>query len=77
MLAKSLLLLGILSHRVDNCGSGKIIECIDLSTQNDLSRSGQMIPFVLGIITVIEGGANARMPKPFADSVNHYDPFEA
>ena len=56
-------------------GVEKIIDYNDLSTENDLSRPGQMIPFVLGIITLIEGAANACMPEPFADSVPHIDLF--
>ena len=45
-------------------GVEKIIGYNDLSPQNNLSQPGQMIPFVLGIITIIEGVANACMPKP-------------
>lgn len=54
-------------------GVEKIIDYNALSPQNDVSRPGQMIPLVLGIITFIEGAANASMPKPHensADSIN-------
>jgi hypothetical protein len=50
-------------------GVEKIISFNDLSPQNDLSRPGQTIPFVLGIITFIEGASSACMPKPVEDSV--------
>jgi hypothetical protein len=43
-------------------GVEKTIEYNELSPRNDLSQPGQMIPFVLGIITIIEGMANACMP---------------
>ena len=41
-----------------------IIVYNQLSPQNDLSQPGQMIPLVLGVITLIEGGATACMPAP-------------
>ena len=51
-------------------GVEKIISFNDLSPQKSLSRPGQMIPFVLGIITVIEGVASACMPKPLSGHNN-------
>ena len=45
-------------------GVEKIIVYNQLSPQNDLSQPGQMIPLVLGVITLIEGGATACMPTP-------------
>ena len=45
-------------------GVEKIVEYNQLSPQNDLSQPGQMIPLVLGVITLIEGGATACMPTP-------------
>jgi hypothetical protein len=45
-------------------GVEKVIDYNNLAPQNDLSRPGQIIPFVLGIITVIEGAASACIPKP-------------
>lgn len=45
-------------------GVEKIIGYNDLSPQNDLSQPGQLIPFVLGIITVIEGLSSAWKPEP-------------
>lgn len=56
-------------------GVEKIIDYNDLSPQNDLSQPGQMIPLILGIITLIDGASNACIPKPHAASsgvsVNH------
>ena len=46
-------------------GVEEIISYNGLSPQNDLSQPGQMIPFVLGIITLIEGLASACKPEPF------------
>lgn len=51
-------------------GVEKIIRHNDLSPQEDLSRPGQMIPFVLGIITIIEGAAGACMPSPKTNSMS-------
>jgi hypothetical protein len=49
-------------------GVEKIIAYNDLSPQNDISKPGQIIPLVLGIITVLEGIASAvfpeRLPEP-------------
>jgi len=45
-------------------GVEKIIDYNQLAPQNDLTKPGQIIPFVLGIITVVEGAASASMPKP-------------
>jgi hypothetical protein len=45
-------------------GVEKIIDYNDLSPTNDLSRPGQLIPFVLGVITFFEGASNACMPSP-------------
>src|SRR5271170_5023079 len=50
-------------------GVEKIIVYNQLSPQNDLSQPGQMIPLVLGVITLIEGGATACMPTPPVKSV--------
>ena len=49
-------------------GVEKIIRYNDLSPQNDLSQPGQIIPFVLGIITIIEGLGNACMPTSPSNS---------
>jgi len=43
-------------------GVEKIIEYNKLSPQNDVTQPGQMIPLVLGVITLIEGGASACAP---------------
>jgi hypothetical protein len=45
-------------------GVEKIIDYNNLSPTNDLSRPGQLIPFVLGVITFFEGASNACMPSP-------------
>lgn len=45
-------------------GVEMIIQYNGLAPQKDLWRPGQMIPFVLGIITFIEGAASALMPRP-------------
>jgi hypothetical protein len=45
-------------------GVEEIISYNDLSPQNDLSQPGQMIPFILGIITLIEGLASSCKPEP-------------
>jgi hypothetical protein len=45
-------------------GVEKIIDYNNLSPTNDLSRPGQLIPFVLGVITFLEGASNACMPSP-------------
>jgi hypothetical protein len=45
-------------------GVEMIIDYNQLSPQNDLTRPGQIIPFMLGIITVMEGAASAAMPAP-------------
>jgi len=47
-------------------GVEMIIQYNSLAPQNDLSKPGQAIPFVLGIITLIEGAASALMPKPLS-----------
>jgi hypothetical protein len=49
-------------------GVEKIIDYNNLVPQNDLSQPGQLIPFVLGIITVVEGAASACIPKPLGPS---------
>jgi hypothetical protein len=46
-------------------GVEQIIKYNDLSPQTDLTRPGQIIPFVLGILAVIEGAAYAFIPKRF------------
>ena len=43
-------------------GAEKIIIYNDLSPKNDVSSPGQNIPFLLGLITLIEGLASACMP---------------
>lgn len=54
---------GLLILVLTIAGVEKIIEYNALSPQNDLSQPGQMIPLVLGIITLIEGAASACMPQ--------------
>jgi len=43
-------------------GVEKIIEYNNLAPQTDLSQPGQIIPFVLGIVAMLEGIGNAFMP---------------
>lgn len=45
-------------------GVEKIITYNDLSVQRDISKPGQIIPLVLGVITFMEGAASALMPEP-------------
>jgi hypothetical protein len=45
-------------------GIEKIIHYNDLTPENNLSRPGQLIPFVLGIITFIEGASKVCAPVP-------------
>jgi hypothetical protein len=51
-------------------GVEKVIEYNHLSPTNNLSQPGQLIPFVLGIITFFDGAANACMPGPRPSSVD-------
>lgn len=44
-------------------GVEKIIQYNDLAPTNDLSKPGQLIPLILGIITFLEGATNACMPS--------------
>ena len=45
-------------------GVEKIIIYNALSAQNDISKPGQIIPLILGVITFMEGAASALMPEP-------------
>lgn len=66
-------LLGVVTLVLTIAGIEKTIDYNNLSPQNDLSQPGQAIPFILGIITVMEGLASAWKPEesglpPVADS---------
>lgn len=54
-------------------GVEKIIEYNNLSPQNDLSQPGQTIPFILGIITLIEGASKAFRPVPLPQASAGHD----
>jgi hypothetical protein len=54
-------------------GVEKIIEYNNLSPQNDLSQPGQAIPFILGIITFIEGASKACRPIPLPQASSGHD----
>ena len=56
-------ILGVVTLVLTIAGIEKTIDYNDLSPQNDLSQPGQAIPFILGIITVIEGLASACKPE--------------
>jgi hypothetical protein len=55
-------LWGMLILVMTIAGVEKIIDYNALTPQNDLSQPGQVIPLLLGIITLIEGLASACMP---------------
>jgi len=48
-------------------GVEKIITYNNLSVQQDISKPGQIIPLVLGVITFMEGAASALMPEPLPE----------
>ena len=62
----ALCLWGLTILALTIAGIEMIIQYNGLRPQNDLWRPGQIIPFVLGIITFIEGAASALMPKPLS-----------
>lgn len=56
--------LGLSLLALTIAGVEKIIEYNGLAPTSDLSKPGQLIPLVLGIITFMEGSAKACMPNP-------------
>jgi hypothetical protein len=63
MFRRTMCVWGLMILVLTIAGVEKIIQYNNLAPQNDLSRPGQTIPFVLGIITIIEGTASACIPE--------------
>jgi hypothetical protein len=57
-------LLGLSILVLTVAGVEKIIDYNGLLPTSDLTRPGQLIPLILGVITFLEGAAKACMPNP-------------
>jgi len=76
MFRRTMCVWGLIILVLTIAGVEKIIQYNNLAPQNDLSRPGQTIPFVLGIITIIEGTASACIPETLKPRVNAGRPEE-